>query len=783
SLTHQAGALTKERLNVSREAALLLKAVHYMQEPLQDEEVFPDPRRHLSRLKQEVPLLKSDPHIDLENFGSTDLPDLNSVRIPLEHFHTEDDEGPDWPTKYLAYPTEYFEAVKNEKLAVSRDHFIFLQHSIRDTYTDQDAERIKAEDVRYKRVKSDGSDQMLLEFDVQNTDSGLPQETLEQEYPAILKRKANDLKVEGPLTPEMFSESPMKKMKSVSFLEMLHEDIPDLPSHFESGDDVLDSQDSFNGFYKEIAPLAEEVNKRLENEKLSEVDTTRRVDVPELDFILPIAPWDEFGHKKGGKHPIGETELAAQAKFLVRVKRNDLKSTSSWHGLSKLERDLHWRPFPFELASISNDEKLQDDGSLSELLADVNISDIATSSTDVWKRDGLRLLDEEDSEDELEAADLQEQKDMQTLIRQRRLELQEEQEAIERVPRSQQGKGVVSALNAPRRGFKELHSGVQPPVAQRETQRAPEREKLSKKVDNSLMFGGMFSASTALHKFMKVHGRDVPEPEVAESRRDQLAISDSNAIEKIYSIAELIERDFALPNSPSQEADLLLSPSTGLLLTSLQAIKQKPLPGQPDRSPLKARISTLQLRYERLVILVSEGLSREVEEAGSSRLTDVRDKEALKELETFCSTLAAEILVKYVGGGEAAYTRAIVDEMARWGLPQGEPDIGDLKLMQEETLWELFLRRSGLNPFAAQIILASLKDPYELPLRSPSQSPARSASVSAEKRISVYGLPSFVLMAPEDRVSQFQALLGGSRVLGRVSAVLDQSWPCAAHGF
>ena len=37
------------------------------------------------------------------------------------------------------------------------------------------------------------------------------------------RRKRQDLRIEGPLTPPMFSESPMKKIKSVSFPEMLHE--------------------------------------------------------------------------------------------------------------------------------------------------------------------------------------------------------------------------------------------------------------------------------------------------------------------------------------------------------------------------------------------------------------------------------------------------------------------------------------------------------------------------------------------------------------------------------
>lgn len=41
----------------------------------------------------------------------------------------------------------------------------------------------------------------------------------------------------------------------------------------------------------------------------------------------------------------------------------------------------------------------------------------------------------------------------------------------------------------------------------------------------------------------------------------------------------------------------------------------------------------------------------------------------------------------------------------------------------------------------------------------------------------------FVLMRHEDRVKHFQAIMGGSRILDRVSGLLDQRWLSAAHGF
>jgi len=237
----------------------------------------------------------------------------------------------------------------------------------------------------------------------------------------------------------------------------------------------------------------------------------------------------------------------------------------------------------------------------------------------------------------------------------------------------------------------------------------------------------------------------------------------------------MVYRDYTLPHSAAKEAEIILSPSTGLIFTTLQQVKQRALPGQPERSPVKERMLKLQLRYERLVVLVSEGLSREMEELGSSRPDDPRDSEALKAFDMFASKLEGEVLVRYVRGGEQALARATVVEMANYGLPYGSADIGDIKPVAQETSWEVFLRRVGLNPFAAQVIMAWLRKPLNMPI-APS-------STHHAKTVSAFGLARFLLMIEEDRIHSFQALMGGYRVLMRVSELIDQRWVSAVHGF
>jgi hypothetical protein len=235
----------------------------------------------------------------------------------------------------------------------------------------------------------------------------------------------------------------------------------------------------------------------------------------------------------------------------------------------------------------------------------------------------------------------------------------------------------------------------------------------------------------------------------------------------------MVYRDYTLPHSTAGEAEIILSPSTGLIFTTLQEVKQRALPGQPERSLVKERVATLQLRYERLVVLVSEGLSREMEELGSSRPDDPRDAEALKTFEQFASRLEGDVVVRYVRGGEKALACSTVVEMANYGLPHGSMDIGDIKPMAQETSWEVFLRRAGFNPFAAQAIVAWLQKPLNVPV----------APTLPAKYVSAVGLPRFILMSEEERVRSFQALMGGSRVLITASKLVDQAWVSAAHGF
>lgn len=110
---------------------------------------------------------------------------------------------------------------------------------------------------------------------------------------------------------------------------------------------------------------------------------------------------------------------------------------------------------------------------------------------------------------------------------------------------------------------------------------------------------------------------------------------------------------------------------------------------------------------------------------------------------------------------EETLAQWIVSLMIQYGLVDS-----NVRLLQDETLWEVFLRRAGMNAFAAQAILNKLKPPDSDSNRD------RSAMLPAKK----YGLSAFVNMSMEERLARFQPLLGGSNLLTRCSRTLDAGW-------
>jgi hypothetical protein len=261
-----------------------------------------------------------------------------------------------------------------------------------------------------------------------------------------------------------------------------------------------------------------------------------------------------------------------------------------------------------------------------------------------------------------------------------------------------------------------------------------------------------------------------PPPRIVVSSDTSKLIT--NQLEKLLPGIELISRDYDRRRPPGwspgigppymDEADVVVSPATGILLTTMVRLRQKPLPGQtaPETATnLRQVAQNVATRYERLVVLVSEG-NKHSETASPVSQSDAQ---ALAEFQGFAAGLGvAEMQAVYVGGGVETLAKWLAAIVCTYSWEAGE--LGHL-LLEVETYWEVFLWRAGMNVFAAQIVLGMLKVPD-----------GRKAIGDGEGGGQVSGLPLFVMMSRERRAALFEEVLQGGSVLSRVSEVLDQAW-------
>lgn len=225
-------------------------------------------------------------------------------------------------------------------------------------------------------------------------------------------------------------------------------------------------------------------------------------------------------------------------------------------------------------------------------------------------------------------------------------------------------------------------------------------------------------------------------------------------------MAELIERDLTPPQvlrsmsshtSEADEADLILAPGHGLMLTELQRLMQKSLPSQVTRNVVRERVVQLMRRYERLTIMVHEDRG-----SNQQRPLDSHESSELVSLINFCAAQNHDIQVIYIPGDESALATWVVASMVRYGL-----DDPEVQLLPETSSWELFLRKAGMDVFAAQVVLVKLKVPESMPASTTEQH---------------YGLPAFIMMSEAERLRGFGTLFGGEKTLSKVSMAIDGSW-------
>ncbi|KAL1960415.1 hypothetical protein VTO42DRAFT_7714 [Malbranchea cinnamomea] len=246
------------------------------------------------------------------------------------------------------------------------------------------------------------------------------------------------------------------------------------------------------------------------------------------------------------------------------------------------------------------------------------------------------------------------------------------------------------------------------------------------------------------------------------------------------------------------EAHVVLSPTTGILLTTSQETTQLHLPGHRHNpatlgvrtnSPLRERILQIYLRYEQLYVLICHSTSSK---SGGFTI-DSKTADSVGSLASFCASLNrhCQITPLLIPSSTDAVKHWILNlsNKHRFTLPSWVDETrspnGGLLNHEDPTAWERFLVYLGLNPFAAQAVLSLC--PNKAPVVSVKHGLAlaeRKSWKESESLSTIGGrqcsrpqdaLRTFLSMDPHERRQKFGPILG-DRVLSRVERQLNVAW-------
>ncbi|PNP59284.1 hypothetical protein THARTR1_01030 [Trichoderma harzianum] len=233
-------------------------------------------------------------------------------------------------------------------------------------------------------------------------------------------------------------------------------------------------------------------------------------------------------------------------------------------------------------------------------------------------------------------------------------------------------------------------------------------------------------------------------------------------LEKMWDSEKLIDVDFSRHNttawlpgvtqskeaaSPlSFEADISLSPGIGIIITNILKVKQRPLPGSQSQTPLRERVQKVSQRYETLIVLVSESQPKG-EFMGTVAPSDTA---AYAEFLSFAVALDGDVDVHFIPGATETMASWVLAFMCRYS---SRSEALSRFLSSEETPWEIFLRRAGMNIVAAKVLSKTLFE-----------------------QGGASGLAAFLNMPVPERVARFGPLLGGEKGLFLSAKAIDRRW-------
>ena len=688
--------------------------------------------------------------------------------------------------------------------------------------------------------------------DIASLYSPLKDMKVEPPLPSFHRQYTETLKVDSPLTPRVFDRPLPWGTTMISPAGAFQSIVPNLPSPIPRPEE--NSSEDIEQFLAEIVrPLAGQAEQKIEQEQLQEADTTRRIKVPIMDFSKPLAPWDRMKQQAKGDY----------FQFLFTNMNDERLKSRLWTLSGKAERALQWTPFPAYFAKAVAQESIEGIEILQTFIAQPEMTD-NTSLT--WKIAGIRAFghSEVDS-DELEYGDSAEATNLRSLLKKRHMILHQEEEfssereirkvdegrnSIEQPQTCEGVEGPFSALDAID-SFMAIRVGK------------AKRRKLEKCTyfpdsggrnigsdvpkENACPTATIQSKPASPSSFLPLPMPKLIIPDTPVQFVVATAFLTNRSlfrrIQDLFPTAEFFERELLLhlphrnmnpehhshhlerPNRlTGQEADIVLSPSVGLILTTFQKIAQRSLPGTTALSPLFTRILYTAPRYESLIILVTEVNPRAPVVDLNANLTPLLD------LHAFCASLALTTAPSVVyfppDPSEVVLATYIVHLMLTHRVEPAPSSLFDnslsnragamrstarISLNHEETNWEIFLRRANVNAFAAQVVLGILRSqsgtdsgwiglhedrsnirgcPEQCDhmsheaehtqesglVMSSKHHWRRKQDECGKKQRILCGLAAFVCMSGEERITRFEGSLGGKSILERAGRALDLRW-------
>ncbi|KAJ4390010.1 hypothetical protein N0V93_007483 [Gnomoniopsis smithogilvyi] len=513
---------------------------------------------------------------------------------------------------------------------------------------------------------------------------------------------------------------------------------------------------------EKLEQSAQLVLRSIEQERLQAIDAMGRVPVPVMDFLIPEPAWKRL---RGNNR--SETNILKW----IQAGKEQLFKPPSWPVDRAAASKMIWNPLAAGADKVNENESIPAGEPLLKRYLDLPLShEVQTSRDYIHQKEKAIVLEDDDHDEDIE------------------MQLGSE-------------KAMVGLVDSVRKRFMNTNTGAARKRLRRHLteQRSPNQTK--DHVGPSLLPGDSPGASgDLLANFMEVHApqkgalrhskyfnsgpSDAPSlsaPVLAHTKQDhtqthQLSKASIKApcptmgtpttdmtifisitiprrmVRALEGLAPRLTLLEQIVPSLADDADITVSPSTGLIVTSMIRVRQKPRAGT-TRSMLQIRVEKASLRYEKLIILIGgDGGKDDVLGFMSSS-----ESYALLELQGFASGLDCNVQVHFVGGGDQTLTNWVAAFIFRYSLADPKIIAG---LIEPETLWEVFLRRAGFNVFAAQVVASHFRPPSD--------------KTNADSSFQ-YGLGAFMTMTRDERMRHFGQLVGAG-IMERVSRNVDEVW-------